>query len=107
MQVYATHCSMTERRADESTREIVQWYKCQYMQDRVGDEFHGTISSVTSFGVFVELDDIFVEGLVHITSLPNDYYHFDPIGHRLRGERTGYVYRLGNRVRVKVVRVDP
>ncbi len=106
MQVYATHCSMTERRADESTREIVQWYKCQYMQDRVGDEFHGTISSVTSFGVFVELDDIFVEGLVHITSLPNDYYHFDPIGHRLRGERTGYVYRLGNRVRVKVVRVD-
>jgi ribonuclease R len=76
------------------------------MQEKVGEVFAGTISSVTSFGVFVELDDIFVEGLVHITSLPIDYYHFDPAGHRLRGERSGRVYRLANRVKVKVTRVD-
>lgn len=106
MQAHGTHCSMTERRADEATREIVQWHKCQFMQEKVGEIFEGTISSVTSFGVFVELDDIFVEGLVHITSLPIDYYHFDPAGHRLRGERSGRVYRLANRVKVKVTRVD-
>lgn len=106
MQVHGTHCSMTERRADEATRGIVQWYKCQFMQEKVGEVFAGTISSVTSFGVFVELDNIFVEGLVHITALPIDYYHFDPIGHRLRGERSGRVYRLANRVQVKVTRVD-
>ena len=106
MQALGTHCSMTERRADEATREIEQWYKCQFMQDRVGEEYTGTISGVTSFGVFVELDDIYVEGLVHITSLPIDYYHFDPVGHRLRGERSGRIYRLANRVRVKVIRVD-
>ena len=106
MQVLGTHCSMTERRADEATREIVQWHKCQYMYEKVGEIFDGTISSVTSFGVFVELDDIFVEGLVHITSLPIDYYHFDPVGHRLRGERTSRLFRLGNRVKVKVTRVD-
>jgi len=106
MQMHGTHCSMTERRADEATREIVQWHKCQFMQEKVGEIFEGTISSVTSFGVFVELDDIFVEGLVHITSLPIDYYHFDPAGHRLRGERSGRVFRLANRVKVKVTRVD-
>lgn len=106
MQALGTHCSMTERRADEATREIVQWHKCQYMHEKVGEIFDGTISSVTSFGVFVELDDIFVEGLIHITSLPIDYYHFDPVGHRLRGERTGKLFRLGNRVKVKVIRVD-
>jgi ribonuclease R len=106
MQVHGTHCSMTERRADEATREIVQWHKCQFMQEKVGEIFEGTISSVTSFGVFVELDDIFVEGLVHITALPIDYYHFDPVGHRLRGERSGRVFRLANRVKVKVTRVD-
>ena len=106
MQALGTHCSMTERRADEATREIEQWYKCQFMQEKVGEEYAGTISGVTSFGVFVELDDIYVEGLVHITSLPIDYYHFDPVGHRLRGERSGRIYRLANRVRVKVIRVD-
>lgn len=106
MNRYGTHCSMTERRADEATREVMQWYKCRFMQDKVGEEFAGIISSVTSFGVFVELADIYVEGLVHITSLPIDYYHFDPIGHRLRGERSGRLYRLGNHVRVKVTRVD-
>jgi len=106
MQAFGTHCSMTERRADEATREVVQWYKCQFMREKVGDIFPGTISSVTSFGVFVELDEIFVEGLIHITSLPIDYYHFDPVHHRLRGERTGRIFRLANRVRVKVIRVD-
>ena len=105
-QAFGTHCSMTERRADEATRDIEQWYKCQFMHDKVGEDYTGTISGVTSFGVFVELDDIYVEGLVHITSLPIDYYHFDPVGHRLRGERSGRVYRLANRVRVKVIRVD-
>ncbi|MGH8120154.1 MAG: ribonuclease R [Gammaproteobacteria bacterium] len=106
MQEFGAHCSMTERRADEATREVVQWYKCQFMREKVGDIFPGTISSVTSFGVFVELDEIFVEGLIHITSLPIDYYHFDPVHHRLRGERTGRIFRLANRVRVKVIRVD-
>lgn len=106
MNKYGTHCSMTERRADEATREVMQWYKCRFMQDKVGEEFSGIISSVTAFGVFVELADIYVEGLVHITSLPIDYYHFDPIGHRLRGERSGRLYRLGNHVNVKVTRVD-
>jgi len=106
MHGFGVHCSMTERRADEATREVVQWYKCQFMQEKVGELFSGTISSVTSFGVFVELDDIYVEGLIHITSLPIDYYHFDPVHHRLRGERTGRVFRLANRVKVKVIRVD-
>ena len=106
MQALGEHCSMTERRAEEATREMVQWHKCEYMQEKVGEEFHGTISSVTAFGLFVELDEIYIEGLVHITALPIDYYHFDPVGHRLRGERTGRTYRLANRVRVMVTRVD-
>jgi ribonuclease R len=76
------------------------------MLDKVGEAFEGIISAVTAFGFFVELKDIYVEGLVHVTSLASDYYHFDPIGHRLRGERTGRVYRLANRVKVRVMRVD-
>ena len=100
------HCSMTERRADEAAREIVQWHKCEFMQEKVGEVFDGTISGVTSFGIFVELDDIYVEGLVHVTALPIDYYHFDPIGHRLRGERNGRCYRLASRVKVMVMRVN-
>jgi len=106
MHVLGEHCSMTERRADEATRDVVQWHKCEYMQEKVGEEFEGTISGVTSFGLFVELDDIYIEGLVHITALPIDYYHFDPIGHRLRGERSGRTFRLANRVKVRVTRVD-
>jgi ribonuclease R len=106
MQVLGEHCSTTERRADEATRDAVDWLKCEYMLDKVGEEFSGVISSVTSFGIFVELQDIFVEGLVHVTALKNDYYHFDPAGHRLRGERSGTVYRLTDQVRVKVMRVD-
>ena len=97
---------MTERRADEATRDATDWLKCQYMMDKVGQEFQGTISSVTSFGLFVELDDLYAVGLVHVTSLENDYYHFDPVRHRLRGERTGVMYRLSDRIKVKVARVD-
>ncbi|WP_058453726.1 ribonuclease R [Legionella maceachernii] len=100
------HCSFTERRADEATREVVAWLKCEYMQDKLGQVFQGTISAVTSFGIFVELDEIYVEGLVHVTSLRNDYYAFDAIKHRLVGERGGHVYRLGDKMKVLVARVD-
>ncbi|MEO8400719.1 MAG: ribonuclease R [Gammaproteobacteria bacterium] len=103
---YGEHCSMTERRADEATREAVDWLKCEFMLDRVGEEFAGIISSVTSFGLFIELVDIYVEGLVHISVLPNDYYHFDPLKHEIYGERSGTRYRLGDQVKIKVVRVD-
>lgn len=100
------HCSMTERRADEATRDALEWLKCEFMSDKVGEIFDGIVSAVTSFGLFVELQDVFVEGLVHVTALSNDYYHFDPIGHRLQGERSGRIYRLGDALRVRVVRVD-
>jgi ribonuclease R len=100
------HCSATERRADEATREVVSWLKCEYMQDKLGLEFQGRIAGVTGFGIFVELDDIYVEGLVHVTSLKNDYYTFDAVKHRLVGERGGQVYRLGDKMTVLVARVD-
>jgi ribonuclease R len=106
MLAFGEHCSMTERRADDATRDAIDWLKCEYMQDRVGEEFDGIISSVTSFGLFVELDDIYVEGLVHVTSLAKDYYQFDPIQHRLVGERSGHIFRLAGKIRIKVVRVD-
>lgn len=100
------HSSMTERRADEATREVVAWLKCEYMQDKLGQVFKGRISAVTSFGIFVELDEVYVEGLVHVTSLKNDYYTFDSVKHRLIGTRTGQVYRLGDKMSVMVARVD-
>jgi ribonuclease R len=100
------HCSNNERRADEATRDATDWLKCEFMQDRVGEVFDGVITAVTSFGLFVELNGVFVEGLLHITALDKDYYHFDPVGHRLVGERTGQVYRLGDAVTVQVARVD-
>jgi ribonuclease R len=106
MQSFGETCSMSERRADAAGYDVVDWLKCEYVKDRVGDEFSGTVSSVTAFGLFVELSDIYVEGLVHITALKNDYYQFDPVRHQLRGERNGMVYHLGDVVRVKVVRVD-
>lgn len=99
------HCSQTERRADEATRDAVDMLKCEYMLDRVGESFAGIVTAVTSFGLFVELQGIFVEGLVHVTALKNDYYHFDPVKHRLRGERTGMTYRLGDAIEVKVTQV--
>lgn len=103
---FGDHCSSTERRADEATRDAVDWLKCEYMLDKVGETYTGTVKSVTSFGLFVELDEVYVEGLVHITALHNDFYHYDSVGHRLRGDRTGKSYRLADRIEVKVVRVD-
>lgn len=103
---FGEHCSAAERRADEATRDVVSWLKCEYMQSHLGEEFDGVISAVTSFGFFVELKEIFVEGLVHVSNLDRDYFHYDPIGHRLRGERSGVAYRLGDAVRVIVARVD-
>jgi ribonuclease R len=99
-------CSQNERRADEATRDVVSWLKCEFMQDRVGDSFDGLVTSVTGFGLFIELTDIYVEGLVHITALPADYYNFDQVHHRLTGERSGRSFRLGDTVRVIVARVD-
>jgi ribonuclease R len=100
------HCSMSERRADEATRDVMSWLKAEFMMDRVGEVFEGTISGVTSFGIFVTLKDVYVEGLVHITALGNDYFHFDAAHHRLSGERTGSSYRLGDSLQVRLVRVD-
>ncbi|UEG62135.1 ribonuclease R [Stutzerimonas chloritidismutans] len=99
-------CSMTERRADEATRDVTNWLKCEFMKDRVGEAFPGVITAVTGFGLFVELTDIYVEGLVHVTAMPGDYYHFDPLHHRLSGERSGRSFRLGDSVEVRVMRVD-
>ena len=106
MVVLGEHCSANERRADDATRDVVSWLKCEYMMDKVGDEFKGIISAVTSFGLFVELTDIYVEGLVHISNLEQDYFHFDPTSHQLLGERSGIRYRLGDAINIKVVRVD-
>ena len=100
------HASFTERRADEATRDVENWLKCYYMRDRVGECFDGTISAVTGFGVFVALDGVYVEGLVHISELGTDYFQFDPVRHQLAGERTGARFRLADRMRVKLVRVD-
>lgn len=100
-------CSMTERRADEATRDVMTWLKCIYMQDKIGQSFQGTISAVTSFGLFVMIKDVYVEGLVHVTSLRNDYYQFDAIRHRLIGERSNQVYHLGDPIKVLVAKVDP
>lgn len=100
------HCSQTERRADEAGRDVESWLKCFYMQDRIGECFGGVISGVTSFGLFVALDGVYVEGLVHISDLAKDYFHFDSVKHMLIGERSGRRYRLGDRMRVKLVRVD-
>lgn len=102
----AEHCSMTERRAEEASRDAVQRLKCAFMEDKVGETFSGMVSSVTSFGLFVVLDDIFIEGLIHISNLPVDYYHFDEITHSLRGERGGKVFKLGQKLDVLVARVD-
>jgi ribonuclease R len=100
------HCSMTERRADDATRDVEAWLKCFYMRDHLGSVFDGTVSSVTGFGLFVSLDDIYTEGLVHVSELGSDYFHFDAARHQMLGEHTGKRYRLGDRVRVRVVRVD-
>ncbi|MNE13501.1 Ribonuclease R [compost metagenome] len=96
------HCSMAERRADEATRNVADWLKCDFMQDHVGEVFSGIIASVTGFGFFVRLNDLFIDGLVHVSSLDNDYYRYDNIGQRLIGESSGVVYRLGDTVEIRV-----
>jgi ribonuclease R len=106
MQGFGEHCSTTERRADDATRDAVDWLKCEFMLDKIGETYAGIITSVTSFGIFVELQDIYVEGLVHVTALGNDYYHYDPMRHRLMGERSNRIFRLGDQVTVKVVQVN-
>ncbi|GGY87978.1 ribonuclease R [Pseudoduganella plicata] len=100
------HCSANERRADEASRDVEAWLKCYFMQDKLGEEFSGIIVGVTTFGIFVQLDQLFVEGLVHITDLGADYFQYDEARHELRGERTGKRYQLTDRVNVQVVRVD-
>ena len=99
-------CSMTERRADDATRDVMSWLKCEYLQDHIGEEYAGVVNAVTAFGLFVELEDVYTDGLVHISDLDNDYYQYDASGHRLIGERSRKVFRLGDRVRVKIARVD-
>ncbi len=106
MLLLGEHTSMTERRADEATRDAVDWLKCEYMQDKIGETFEGVITGVTSFGLFVELADIYVEGLVHITALPKDYYQFDAVGHKLVGERSGRFFQLADRLKVQVAGVS-
>ena len=100
------HCSMTERRADDATRDAIAWLKCEYMLDKVGEVLQGFVSAVTSFGLFIQLDHINVEGLLHISALGKDYYHFDPKRHRLEGERSGSGFGLADQVTVRVARVN-
>ncbi|WP_251358120.1 ribonuclease R [Kangiella sp. TOML190] len=103
---FAEHSSMTERRADKATREVVDWLKCEYMLTRVGEEYWGTVSTVTSFGLFVQLDELHIDGLIHISALEGDYYHFDAAKMRLIGERSRQSFRVGDRCLIKVSRVD-
>jgi ribonuclease R len=100
------HCSYTERRADDATRDVTDWLKCEYMQDKCGKQFSGIISGVTNFGIFILLDEVYVEGLVHISNLAGDYYVYDSAQHTLTGENTQKVYRMGDKLTVKVMRVN-
>ena len=100
------HLSVTERRADEATRDVVNWLKCEFLLDHVSEQYTGVVNAVTGFGLFVMLDDLMVEGLIHVTGLPKDYYHYEASQHRMVGERTGRTFRLGQKVKVKVVRVN-
>jgi ribonuclease R len=100
------HLSMTERRADDASRDVEQWLKCEYMSDKVGDNFNGVISGVAGFGLFVELSDVFVEGLISVRDLKDDYFVFDDVHHQLKGERNGKIYRLGDMIKVKIASVN-
>ena len=100
------HLSVTERRADEATRDVVNWLKCEYLMDRVGERYTGVVTAVTGFGLFVMLDDLYVEGLIHVTGLPKDYYYHEASQHRMIGERTGRVFRLGQKLTVSLARVN-
>jgi ribonuclease R len=99
-------CSRYERRAEDATRDASDWLKCEFLQKHIGNQYSGIVTSVTNFGLFVQLDDLLIDGLVHVTALKRDYYHFDPAHHRLVGELSGRHYRLGDRLMVEVVRVD-
>ena len=105
-EVAGAHCSANERRADESSRDVEAWLKCRYMREHLGEEFAGRVSAATSFGLFVQLDGLYVEGLIHITELGGEYFRFDEVKQELRGERTGVRYAVASRVRVQVSRVD-
>ena len=100
------HCSANERRADEASRDVEAWLKCYFIRDKLGEEFTGTIAGVATFGIFVQLDALYIEGLVHVTELGADYFQYDEARHELRGERTGIRYQLTDRVTVQVSRVD-
>jgi len=100
------HCSANERRADEASRDVEAWLKCRYMREHLGEEFGGAVTAATSFGLFVQLDAMYVEGLIHITELGGEYFRFDEARQELRGERTGIRYAIGSRVRIQVSRVD-
>ena len=102
----ARHTSERERRADDAERELVQWKKVRFMADKVGDEFEGYVTGVTAFGLYIELVEHFVEGLVHVSTMADDYYRFVERAHMLRGENKGKLYRLGDKVKVQVVKVD-
>lgn len=106
MVMFGDHCSMAERRADEAVYDVIGWLKCQYIEDRIGESFDACISAVTGFGLFVELTDVYVEGLVHVSTLPTDYYHFEPGRQCLIGERRGLTFRIGDPVRIRVVKVN-
>ncbi|MCG8369754.1 MAG: ribonuclease R [Proteobacteria bacterium] len=106
MERLGTMSSAQEKRAEEATRDVEAWLKCRYMEQHLGDEFDGVVTGVANFGVFVQITELLTDGLVHVTSLSNDYYHFDAGSQRLVGERTGRQYRLGDRMRIRVSRVD-
>jgi len=106
MSELCARCSHNSRRAEEAERDVIDRLKCAYLETRIGEEFEGMVSGVTSFGLFVELDYGRISGLVHVTGLPNDYYHFDPVAHRMKGERRGQVFQLSDRVKVRVVAVN-
>jgi ribonuclease R len=106
MERLGEHCSMAERRADDATRDAVAWLKCEFARDHVGDEFDGTVTAVTAFGMFIEMDGIHADGLVHLSSLGDDFYHYDPVRHRLEGKRTRKAFQLGDRLRVRISQVN-
>ncbi len=106
MKALGDHCSQCEKRADDASRDVMAWLKAEYMQDKVGETFTGVITTVTGFGLFVELDEIYVEGLVHVTALKSDYYHFDAARHEMKGENSGNSYRMGDPIEILVARVD-
>ena len=101
-----TNLSVTERRANDASRDVEQWLKCEYMRDRVGETFNGVISGVAGFGIFIELTEVFVEGMISVRDLQDDYYNFDDIHHQLKGDRTGKVFRLGDTIKIQIASVN-